>query len=231
MRRAISRVKTGALLRLVSTLIESLIRNVGGPLGIRLRRAWYGHRLKACGEGLVVEVGVSIVGAGHISLGDHVWIDRNSVLIAGPPRPEARIVEARCPGDAVAEGEISIGGHSHLGIGTIIQGHGGVAVGPCFTCSAGVKIYSFSADYRTCRFGTVGYGGEADEYAPGFRVTPVVIGRNVWLGLNVSMIGHRIGDDSFALPGSVLTTDVPPNSVVAGAPARRIRARFEEIAS
>lgn len=217
------------LIRLACTLIEDLIRGLSGPLGVRLRRAWYGRRLKACGRGLVIGPGVFISGAEYISLGDNVWIDRHAVLIAGPPRADARIERVPCPQEHPGEGEIAVGCNSHLGIGTIVQGHGGVSIGPCFTSSAGVKIYSFSNDYRTCRSGTMTGTGRAERCSPGYRLSPVVIGRNVWLGLNVAMIGHSVGDDCFVFPGSVVSADIPPNSVAAGAPARRIRARFGEV--
>jgi acetyltransferase-like isoleucine patch superfamily enzyme len=53
-------------------------------------------------------------------------------------------------------------------------------------------------------------------------VLPVVIGNNVWIGRR-SLIhpGVTIGDNSIVAAGSVVTGDVPPNTVVAGNPARR----------
>jgi len=53
---------------------------------------------------------------------------------------------------------------------------------------------------------------------------PVRIGRNVWLGLNVVVLkGVTIGDNSVIGAGSVVTGEIPPNVIAAGAPASVIR--------
>lgn len=54
----------------------------------------------------------------------------------------------------------------------------------------------------------------------------VVVGSNVWIGYNASILrGVRIGDNSIIGTNAVVTRDVPANAVVAGAPARIIRMR------
>jgi acetyltransferase-like isoleucine patch superfamily enzyme len=212
----------GNVISLLANFFEDLLRGISGPLGIRLRRAWYQRRLGQCGSNLTVEAGVHFIGPEHIELGDSVWIDRNVVLIAGPPREAARIV-ARRTADNVIEGKLRIGDASHLGIGTIIQAHGGVTIGDYFTSSAGVKIYSYSNDPATCRQGTLDIGGGDPTYI----LTPVEIGQNVWLGLDAVLIGHRIGRDSFVMPKSVVTNDIDENTVSGGNPALFIRARFQ----
>jgi acetyltransferase-like isoleucine patch superfamily enzyme len=205
----------------LAKLLEDLLRGISGPLGIRLRRVWYQRRLSRCGSGLIVEPGVHFLGPEHIELGDSVWIDRNAILVAGPPRETARILTRRVMAHG-QEGKLRIGDSSHLGIGTIIQAHGGVTIGDHFTSSAGVKIYSYSNDPDKCRKGTVDING-AD---PGYILMPVEIGRNVWLGLDVILIGHRVGDDSFVMPKSVVKTDICENTVSDGNPARPTRSRF-----
>jgi maltose O-acetyltransferase len=53
---------------------------------------------------------------------------------------------------------------------------------------------------------------------------PIIIGDNVWIGgAAVICPGVTIGDNSIVGAGSVVTKQVPPNVVVAGNPARRIR--------
>jgi acetyltransferase-like isoleucine patch superfamily enzyme len=51
-----------------------------------------------------------------------------------------------------------------------------------------------------------------------------VIQRNVWIAAGVTIIGGvTIGENSVVAAGSVVTKDVPPNTLVGGNPARVIR--------
>lgn len=53
---------------------------------------------------------------------------------------------------------------------------------------------------------------------------PVVVGRNVWLGANVTVLpGVTIGDDAVVGAGAVVTQDVPAGTVAVGVPARVVR--------
>jgi acetyltransferase-like isoleucine patch superfamily enzyme len=52
---------------------------------------------------------------------------------------------------------------------------------------------------------------------------PVIIGRNVWLGAGAMILkGVRIGDNAVVGAGSVVATNVPPDTVVFGNPAKVI---------
>lgn len=54
---------------------------------------------------------------------------------------------------------------------------------------------------------------------------PIVIENNVWLGYGVKVLkGVTIGENSLIGLGSVVTSDIPANSVAAGNPCRVIRA-------
>jgi acetyltransferase-like isoleucine patch superfamily enzyme len=53
---------------------------------------------------------------------------------------------------------------------------------------------------------------------------PIEIGEGVWIGASATILGGvRIGKFSIVAAGAVVTKDVPPFSVVAGVPARKIR--------
>ncbi len=56
-----------------------------------------------------------------------------------------------------------------------------------------------------------------------------IVGNDVWLGYQALVLpGVTIGDGSIAAAASVVASDVPPYSVVAGNPARVVRRRYEE---
>ncbi len=53
---------------------------------------------------------------------------------------------------------------------------------------------------------------------------PIVIGDNVWLGKNVVVLpGVSIGSGSVIAANSVVSRDIPPNSLAAGSPATVVR--------
>jgi maltose O-acetyltransferase len=53
---------------------------------------------------------------------------------------------------------------------------------------------------------------------------PIVVGDNVWLGGGAILCpGVTVGDDSVVGAGAVVTRDLPPGVVAAGAPARVLR--------
>ena len=53
----------------------------------------------------------------------------------------------------------------------------------------------------------------------------VFIGKNVWLGFNVTVLkGVTIGENTLVAAGSLVTRSLPPNVIAAGAPASVIRA-------
>ena len=53
---------------------------------------------------------------------------------------------------------------------------------------------------------------------------PIHVGRNVWIGSNVSIMpGITIGDNSVIGAGSVVTNDIPDNVVAFGVPCKVIR--------
>jgi acetyltransferase-like isoleucine patch superfamily enzyme len=57
---------------------------------------------------------------------------------------------------------------------------------------------------------------------------PIVIERNVWIAAGAMILGGvTVGENSVVAAGSVVTRDVPPNSLAGGNPARVIRSIAE----
>ena len=53
---------------------------------------------------------------------------------------------------------------------------------------------------------------------------PIKIGNRVWIGIAATIMpGVTVGDNSIIAAGTVVTKDVPPNCIVAGVPAKKIK--------
>ena len=66
--------------------------------------------------------------------------------------------------------------------------------------------------------------GMAPQQRQSLYPAPIVIGRNVWIGAGVTVVpGITIGNNAVVGAGSVVTKNVPANTVVAGIPAKRIK--------
>jgi hypothetical protein len=67
-----------------------------------------------------------------------------------------------------------------------------------------------------------------DEYPNIDIVAPIVIGSNVFIGVNtILMPGAEVGDNSVIGAGSVVVGKIPPETIAVGAPARPLRSRQE----
>ncbi|MGN6315373.1 sugar O-acetyltransferase [Trinickia sp.] len=65
---------------------------------------------------------------------------------------------------------------------------------------------------------------EPSQRRNGVIAKPIVIERNVWIAAGATIIGDvTVGENSVVAAGSVVTKDVPRNSLVAGNPAKVIR--------
>ena len=76
---------------------------------------------------------------------------------------------------------------------------------------------------------TTGHPIEPSRRRGATTAKPIVIGRNVWIGAGAIIVGGvTVGENSVVAAGSVVTKDVPPNTLVGGNPARVIRSIAED---
>ena len=87
------------------------------------------------------------------------------------------------------------------------------------------------AGISTYPFWKFGGGWEATSPAAGelpFR-GDTVVGHDVWIGYEaLIMPGIKIGNGAIVAARAVVTSDVPPNTIVGGNPARVIKQRFSD---
>jgi acetyltransferase-like isoleucine patch superfamily enzyme len=79
-------------------------------------------------------------------------------------------------------------------------------------------------------FGIV-FDGFKEQYYnyPKLSKGSVIIGNDVWIGLNTTILsGVTIGDGAIVAAGSIITKNVEPYAIVGGNPAKVIKKRFNE---
>lgn len=100
-----------------------------------------------------------------------------------------------------------------VGIGSIVIGP--VRIGENSVCAQYCFISGQSHRYEDV---------SVNFLRQGFKIDPVVIGKNVWIGSNsVILPGVHIGDNSIIGAGSTIVEDVPPYTVACGKPAKITR--------
>lgn len=106
---------------------------------------------------------------------------------------------------------IALGKHIFINSGCKFQDQGGVTIGDGCLIGHNTVMATLNHDLAPSR--------RADMHP-----SPVVIGHNVWIGSNVTLLpGVTIADNAVVAAASVVTKDVPANSVAVGSPARVVR--------
>jgi acetyltransferase-like isoleucine patch superfamily enzyme len=106
---------------------------------------------------------------------------------------------------------ITIGKNVFFNTGCSFQDRGGISIGNGSMIGMNVTIatlnHGLSIETRNITY-----------------PSPVIIGKNVWIGSNATILpGVTIGDNSVVAAGAVVTKDVPKNTVVAGVPAKVVK--------
>jgi acetyltransferase-like isoleucine patch superfamily enzyme len=135
----------------------------------------------------------------RISLGTRVEIEHDVYLKL--VLPEARLV---------------IGDYTFLGRGCELDVAASVTIGTHTLLAPNVFITDHTHNHAR--------GVTLDEQ--GIASAPVTIGADVWIGTGAIVLhGVTIGDGAIVGAGAVVTSDVAPNAIVAGVPARPIGER------
>jgi len=96
------------------------------------------------------------------------------------------------------------------------QDHGGVIIGD--RCQIGHNVV----------FATLNHGLAQEDRQTTYPA-PIVLGKDVWIGSNATILqGVTIGDNAVVGAGAVVTKDVEANTIVGGVPARFIKSIVKE---
>lgn len=175
-------------------------------LQLALNGCHYGRSLRACGK---VHFRLGSIGCLH--LGDHVTLTARFLTNPVGAMP----VMLECIGEACIE----IGDHSGLS-STLVSARRSVCIGRYVNIGGNVRI--FDHDFHALDWMNRRPGGEDAKHV---HSSAVVIEDDVFIGTDVIILkGAHIGARSIVAAGSVVTAGIiPPDSLVAGNPARVIR--------
>lgn len=124
---------------------------------------------------------------GKIALGRHVSLNRNSYI------------------SACNDAEIVIKNNSAVGMNSILVAREKIVIGSDVMIAPNVCIYDHDHVIH----------GKGIMRDMGYETAPVIIEDNVWLGAGVIVLkGVTIGTGSVIAAGTVVTKDVPPNSII-----------------
>jgi acetyltransferase-like isoleucine patch superfamily enzyme len=159
------------------------------------------------GRGFSLEEGCEIVGLARegVRFGDRCTVGRFAII-----RPTNVMF------NEVGEG-LSVGDNSNIGPYAFVGCSGLIRIGSDVLMGPGVNLLGENHNFE-------------DRHVPirdqGVSREGITIGDNCWLGAgSVILAGTTVGAGAVVAAGAVVSKDVPPDTIVAGVPARVIRER------
>lgn len=202
--------------------LYTLLGWIPTPIGMGLRGAFY--RLIMEMHGLpAIEKGVRIRFANYLRLGHGVYLDENTYLHACPNGIEIGDGTLVMHGAVlhvynfrdIPHAGIKIGRNSLVGENCVIRGQGGVMIGDRVYTSPFTQIIAVNHVFDD---------PERPFIEQGITAQGIVIEDDVWLGAgSIITDGVRVGQGAVVAAGAVVTSDVPPHTVVGGVPARVLK--------
>lgn len=154
--------------------------------------------LAACGAGVVFEPGALVFHPENVEIGDDVYVGHYAIL------------------KGYYKNRLVIGDGTWIGQHAFLHAAGGLRVGRRVGIGPGVRIITSSHDLASL--------GPADAIMAGdLQFAAVVLEDGCDIGVNATILpGVTVGARAQVGAGAVVTTDVAPNTIVAGVPAKPI---------
>jgi len=200
----------------VHELITSLLGPLPGALGLLLRKIVYPLLFPRIGRGVVFGRNVVLRHPHAIRIGERVFIDDYTLIDARGAGADGVVIEddviiGRGCYIQAKVGAIHIGRACDVGAGTIIVSQGGVEIGQRVSIGSGCKIsggmFSVLPDV------------EADPPYRRHSKGPVRIEDRCVLAMGAYVLdGVTVGEGTMVGAGSILSTNVPRNSVTSPRP-------------
>lgn len=123
--------------------------------------------------------------------------------------------------EVIAKEKLKVGSNFCINDFSRVIAHNHIEIGDHVTIARFVSILDHDHDYEFNN-GKLELGG--------YKSAPIVIGSNVWIADKVSILkGVTIGSNVIVGSNSVVTKDIPSNTIVGGVPARVIKSFKDDI--
>jgi galactoside O-acetyltransferase len=188
------------IIRELAAIMDAVAAAWPGGLGFRLRRAIAAQRLGRIGRHASIGAGIRWGAPANVFIGDEFGCDDRCFIAAESGRIDI--------GDRV---KFNVNVQVNAALGGAITIGDDVLVGP--------NVVLRATDHR--------FADPARRISEqGHVAGRIVIGSDVWLAANVTVVGGvTIGDGAVVGAGAVVTKDVAPYAIVGGVPARMIGQR------
>ena len=148
---------------------------------------------------------------------------RNSAI----PLLDKKDIHARIEPGAIIREQVQIGDNAVIMMGAVINI--GAVIGEGTMIDMGAVLGGRAMVGKRCH---IGAGAVLAGVVEPPSATPVVVEDNVLIGANAVVLeGVRVGRGAVVAAGAVVISDVPPETVVAGIPARIIKKKDEKAAA
>lgn len=172
------------------------------------------------GRSVVIEHGYMITAGRNLILEDNVFINALSAegIVLGRNVSFGRGSIIVCTGVVANKGVgLVVGDYTGINANAYIACQGGVTIGSNVIMGPGIKIFSENHNFSELNT-PIRLQGETRS--------PVVIEDDCWIGAGVTILaGVTIGHGSVVAAGALVKDNYPPNSLIAGVPAKLIRSR------
>jgi acetyltransferase-like isoleucine patch superfamily enzyme len=189
-----------------------------GALGLVLRQVFFKPLFKRVGRNVVFGRNLTIRQSHKIEIGNNVIIDDDCTLDAKGQNNQGislgdLVTVGRFSSIVCKDADIVIGSHVNIGtsVKIIAANQGKIEIGNSIDIGSGCHFSGGSYDYS-----------DADLLPSSQRIGTkgIILEDLAWVGAGVIILdGVTIGSKSILGAGSVVTSDIPANSLAAGVPA------------
>lgn len=196
-----------------------------GAVGLGFRKIFFKPLFKRVGPGVVFGANLVLRQPHKIALGENVIIDDDCTLDAKGDNNRGiqignMVTIGRFSSIVCKDADIEVGSHVNIGtnVKVIAANQGLIRIGNSIDIGSGCHFSGGSYDYS-----------DADQLPSSQRLETkgIIVEDLAWIGAGVIVLdGCKIGTKSIVGAGSVVTRDVPPNSIAAGVPAQVRKSRI-----